>query len=301
MHAVITHHRGPVPTILGVVVDGRSLAVRLHLASDEHHPGQGPSPGGGRCHSHAVFHLVLYTHGDGAFVLDGRRHPAGPGTLVLVDPDHPHRFGPVARSPTRYRSLTFSLDEAPAQYGWSDYLAAWLGHRQVTLPSISRLSAPATRAMADALQAVIDQIHRSAGNGAEPAMHLAVATVLVHLAQELIPDDRPTCVDADLLAAWDDIHRHFREPMSITDLATRAGCSSGHFHRRFKTAFNRTPMALIIDLRLRCAVELLRTTALPIAAIAAQSGFTDRGQLTRLFTRHLKASPRCFRRMSGQG
>ena len=218
----------------------------------------------------------------------------GPGLRVSIQWLNPN--GQPAAQPLR-----FSLDEAPSHYGWSDYLAAWLGHRQVTLPSISRLSAPATRAMADALQAVIDQIHRSAGNGAEPAMHLAVATVLVHLAQELIPDDRPTCVDADLLAAWDDIHRHFREPMSITDLATRAGCSSGHFHRRFKTAFNRTPMALIIDLRLRCAVELLRTTALPIAAIAAQSGFTDRGQLTRLFTRHLKASPRCFRRMSGQG
>ena len=47
-----------------------------------------------REHIHDVYHVALFRHGKGEFLLNGRLTPCRPNTLVLTSPGQSHDFGP---------------------------------------------------------------------------------------------------------------------------------------------------------------------------------------------------------------
>jgi AraC-like DNA-binding protein len=68
-------------------------------------------------------------------------------------------------------------------------------------------------------------------------------------------------------------------------LAAEVGVSERHLRRQFRLAQGMTPRRYQIEIRLRRAAELLRTTDLTVEEIAALSGYTD----VRRFRRHFRA------------
>ena len=56
-----------------------------------------------------------------------------------------------------------------------------------------------------------------------------------------------------------------------------------------------TPIEFVNDVRVRAAAELLTTTQLPIATIAAQTGFSSASFFTRTFRRLMHITPLAYR------
>jgi AraC-like DNA-binding protein len=92
----------------------------------------------------------------------------------------------------------------------------------------------------------------------------------------------------------------FARPQRLDELAHLAGCSRAQLCRRFRTALGCSPIAYVLRLRLEAARELLTTTGLDIAAIAAKCGFSDRYHLTRAFSARYRQGPAAYRRESAQ-
>jgi AraC-like DNA-binding protein len=85
------------------------------------------------------------------------------------------------------------------------------------------------------------------------------------------------------------------EPLSLADMARRAGLGRYHFLRAFRAATGTTPHQYLIAARLRRAARLLLTTALPVTEVALEAGFGDLSNFIRTFRRAAGRSPRAFR------
>jgi len=71
------------------------------------------------------------------------------------------------------------------------------------------------------------------------------------------------------------------EPIDVATLAGMSGRSQFHFSRIFRREIGVSPYRYVVHLRLRRAVELVRDGKLPLAEIAAATGFADQSHLSR--------------------
>lgn len=76
--------------------------------------------------------------------------------------------------------------------------------------------------------------------------------------------------------------KHLGDPISLEDLASNIGMSRYYFCRVYKDIAGHTPMEHLRALRLERAKDLIRSTALPLKAIAPEVGFGSAQHLCRL-------------------
>jgi AraC family transcriptional regulator len=84
-------------------------------------------------------------------------------------------------------------------------------------------------------------------------------------------------------------------PLSVCEMASALGVSSGFFIRQFKSYVGRTPHDYLIEHRLSRARQLLAGCRDSIAVVAADCGFSSQAHMTDCFRRRLGLSPRQFR------
>ncbi|MEV5516011.1 helix-turn-helix domain-containing protein [Streptomyces flaveolus] len=102
--------------------------------------------------------------------------------------------------------------------------------------------------------------------------------------------------DADALAAVrEHALRHLHEPLTVADLATRAGMSPRSFARHFTAATGTTPLRWLLDQRIAAAQKLLERTDLPMPEIARRAGFGSEVTMRQHFASRLATSPRAYR------
>jgi AraC-like DNA-binding protein len=101
---------------------------------------------------------------------------------------------------------------------------------------------------------------------------------------------------AEIAAALDFIHDHFREPISLGDMVAATALSSARFIQTFKRVTGITPHQYVMRLRLARAKDLLVRSDLTLAQIAVDSGFYDQSHLTMNFSKATGLTPAKFRR-----
>ncbi|PZM08028.1 AraC family transcriptional regulator [Rhizobium tubonense] len=104
-----------------------------------------------------------------------------------------------------------------------------------------------------------------------------------------------------LLAPWQQrcstelLATHMESQVSISELAQACELSRSYFVKAFKETFGRTPHRWLLEHRISCAKDLLRTNA-PIVEVAISCGFADQSHLTRVFSDFTGVSPGTWRR-----
>jgi len=88
---------------------------------------------------------------------------------------------------------------------------------------------------------------------------------------------------------------HYREPLSVRELAARALMSERTFARRFRLATGRSAIDWLINLRIERAKALLEESRLSIDAVALEAGFADADAMRHHFRRSTGTSPRLYR------
>ncbi|MFD0412428.1 helix-turn-helix domain-containing protein [Streptomyces sp. NPDC127108] len=95
------------------------------------------------------------------------------------------------------------------------------------------------------------------------------------------------------------------QPLTVEDLAGRAGMSSRHLTRHFRAATGTTPLQWLLTQRIHRAQELLETTDDSVDAVAEATGMGTATTLRRHFNRTVGVPPdtyrRTFRARSGPG
>ncbi|WDD97942.1 AraC family transcriptional regulator [Thalassomonas actiniarum] len=94
----------------------------------------------------------------------------------------------------------------------------------------------------------------------------------------------------------DYIRKHYMYPVTLKELARASHLSVSALERRFKKYLKKTPKQFMNEVRLENARRLLVETALPIATVASESGFSDPSYFSRQFYRLFTQLPSEFRK-----
>lgn len=89
---------------------------------------------------------------------------------------------------------------------------------------------------------------------------------------------------------------HFREPVSMSELAKMSGMSIRQFNRRFREVFGTNPTTFLIKTRVQAACDDLRRTDRGIGEIAVDYGFYDQSSFTQHFRKHVGSTPLQYRK-----
>jgi transcriptional regulator GlxA family with amidase domain len=95
------------------------------------------------------------------------------------------------------------------------------------------------------------------------------------------------------LVAW--VREHLDDDCSVSALARRAGMSERSLARAFRTELDTTPAGFVERCRVETARQLLETTDLTVAAIAARTGIGAPETLHRAFARRMHTTPADYR------
>jgi AraC-like DNA-binding protein len=93
------------------------------------------------------------------------------------------------------------------------------------------------------------------------------------------------------------LHRYFRQPIGLGDLAHHSGLSRFHLLRLFREGLGITPHAYMLHLRIANARALLDAGS-PVADVALRCGFADQSHFTRCFKSIVGISPGAFARLA---
>lgn len=98
------------------------------------------------------------------------------------------------------------------------------------------------------------------------------------------------------LLAW--LESHLDQPLSLDNVAAKAGYSKWHLQRMFKEVTDHAIGAYIRARRLSKAAVALRLTSRPILDIALQYRFDSQQTFTRAFKKQFNQTPAWYRRAS---
>ena len=101
------------------------------------------------------------------------------------------------------------------------------------------------------------------------------------------------------LLSW--LEGHLDQPLSLDNVAAKAGYSKWHLQRMFKDVTGHAIGAYIRARRLSKSAVALRLTARPILDIALQYRFDSQQTFTRAFKKQFSLTPALYRRSPGTG
>ncbi|MBY8875461.1 helix-turn-helix domain-containing protein [Micromonospora sp. PLK6-60] len=103
----------------------------------------------------------------------------------------------------------------------------------------------------------------------------------------------PEAATLEPVLAW--LMGHLDRPVTVEELAGRAGMAPRTFARRFRAETGTTPHDWVTNQRVLLARQLLEETALTVEEVAGRAGFGDAAGLRHHFTRRVGTTPLAYR------
>ncbi|RPF45114.1 AraC-like DNA-binding protein [Streptomyces sp. Ag109_G2-6] len=237
-------------------------------------------------HAHDGYVIAAVTGGIEEIGMPGGTLRAGPGSVVLINPEVPH----TAR--------------AGGPEGWA--YSTLYPSRELITEVASETGTPrgtpgfTTEMVLDARAAkLITEVHRAAEAGnalaADTLLRAVVARMLGRHAAPLPVRRASRAGASDAERARALLEERMAEPPSLEQLAAELGTSPFALLRAFRGRYGMPPHTWLTDARVRRARRLLDAGGAP-AQVAVAVGFTDQPHLNRHFTRIVGVPPGAYRR-----
>jgi len=232
----------------------------------------GRHPGGtrGTYSFHDTWCVHLYTY-HGELIVDGVPYPLAPGTCTFQPPGAVH---------------TYCYGEPLSTHAFAHFHAPPGPHETASVPFLQELG-PRFSACYHALETVI-RFRATHQRRADARLYDLLFT-LVEQAQTT-PGRHPVIKP---LVEWIDLH--LGERFTTARLCREFALSHNHLNRICQRDLGCTIAAYVNQRRVRWATQLLAETTLPVKVIAAELGYTDLAQFSKLISRHTGQPPRQLR------
>jgi AraC-like DNA-binding protein len=223
-------------------------------------------------HFHSVPAIGVVEQGAMACHWEGSDYETGPDTVILFNAGDVHAPGGKTDRPWAFRM--FYLGDSLAQ--------EFLGQdRPFTQPFVKQ----------PALATAILNAHRGFQSDAAMESESSLVSVISQL-KAFTRSKRCGSIDGSFKVkrAREFIEEHCTQNVSLRDLAAAVEISSYHLVRGFRRQYGIPPHVYLMQLRVERAQVLLRS-GVPIADVAAMTGFVDQSHLTRHFKRFAGVTP----------
>lgn len=237
-------------------------------------------------HTHHTFVIAAISAGVEEFRHRRTIERAGPGGIVLINPDTPHTGYAGIPEGWAYRVL---------------YPDPGLVAETAAEVAAIRGSAAFDVAVADDPRAcrLVAGVHRAAEEddslAADTLLRLTLAHLLNRYGRAVRPGEIRGAGGRIAVRARETLLERMQAPPTLTALATELGTSPFALLRAFRAAYGMPPHTWLTDARVRAARVLLDAGTSPARA-APEVGFADQSHLTRHFTRIVGVPPGAYQR-----
>ncbi|MBC8094859.1 MAG: helix-turn-helix domain-containing protein [Akkermansiaceae bacterium] len=252
-------------------------------------------------HKHEFSEVVIVTSGSGLHVTGSESWRLSAGDVFVIGGSRVHEYRELKKlslinilfDPEKLRMQLGDLPSVPGYHALFTLEPVWRKKNEFN----SRLRlAPgelaAVLGFADQLESELKL--RAPGFGFQSvALFMQTVCYLSRCYSRFkSPDSRALLRSAEAIAH---LESHFAEPLNLDRLAEIAHMSKRSFIRAFQGATGNSPIAYLIELRVRHASRLLRQTDDSVTEIAFQVGFNDSNYFTRQFRNLTRLTPREYR------
>jgi AraC-like DNA-binding protein len=222
-------------------------------------------------HQHPVWELVYYRAGRIGCVVEDQTFEGYPGLLVATPPRTVH----AELAWTAYANTYLTID-LPREYPWPlvcvDDASNTVRHIFSCLFREYHSNDTHRTAMINALLRQLDVL------------------LLRWRQQESLPREERLISEVERLMA-----ERFSAPISIQQVAREVGIAPSTLRAQFARVRGKTPSAYLQEIRVRHALNLLRTSDITIEAVALQCGYDSASHLSRHIKRATGKSPGSLR------
>ena len=234
-------------------------------------------------HTHTCAELFFITSGHGVFQVRQNRFPVAINDLVIVNAGIPHTETSHKGSPMEYIVLGVEGLEIPAD--GSGCALLHLAEEQAAVTACLR---------------IVRQEIQEEQPGCDEICQDLLNVILARLRRrdDFTPGQSPAgpggSRNCDLVRRY--IDNHFKEPLSLDQLAEMAHISKYYLAHTFQEAFHTSPISYLIARRIQESRFLLRETDLSLSQIAQILGFSSLSYFSQSFRRLEGISPIEFRK-----
>ena len=249
---------------------------------------QVPELGSVGVHWHDYYELGYVLGGQARHVVNGGVHQALAGGIFLLSPADFHALEPTGRAPLRLLNAVL--------------------HPQLverTLESVLPVGDVGLPWVRTALPAVADHVQRVCREAAarEPGWEIvvesALRTIVIELARSTVhvcPSESGDAEGAEgppahLRRALRYVEQHFREPLTLAQVAAVAHLSPHWFSEQFRRATGESFQSFLKRRRLRFARALLDSTELGVTEVCHAAGFNDPSYFGRAYRAQYGVAP----------
>ncbi|MGW1885377.1 AraC family transcriptional regulator [Streptomyces sp. NPDC001970] len=242
-------------------------------------------------HSHEGYVFATITGGIEDVGLPGGTLHAGPGTVVMINPEVPHTARAGGPEGWMYSTLYPSAQVVAEIAAETTMIRGTPGFAETDV-----VDHQAAR--------LIREVHRAAEEGnalaADSVLRIMVSRLLRAYGGALPPREPCTAGARDAARARAVLEERMSDPPTLQSLATELGTSPFALLRAFRDSYGMPPHTWLTDARVRRARRLLDAGVTPAEAAVAV-GFTDQPHLNRHFARIVGVPPGAYQRGRGVG
>ena len=252
-------------------------------------------------------YLIMYVQeGEMISYVEGREYRFGAGDFCLIQPGEVHTLEGPAHTITPYVHLdVFHNPGRERSFVVRSGRVDVSGHGDLMQPRLDEAAGvrvptgfvpPHPAQFRDTMLKAIGIWQRRDFLGQLEAHYLATGLVLSML-RGYSRDSSESSEEPEFLN-WITSYMslHLSEPLSVSDMAARAGLSASRFSQVFRNRFGRPPHQFLLHLRVQRAQDLLHHTGLTMREISAQCGFSDVHHFAKTFKRLSGQTPGSYRR-----
>lgn len=237
------------------------------------------------------FDLWYVWAGDGTLTIDGKNHPAFPGSLFCLHPGMRVIGNHDPRHPLGVCYVHFDLPATRHRQQLIRVLASRFVTQMADVQWIERLA-----------RQVVRRVHE----GRPPCIALASLYLKSLLGEFMLASmSGPTRPMSEPHRMIHNLAANLRENPSampsVSELADRAGYQVDHFSSLFKNVIGESPRQYCVRLRIERAKMLLIESSTSVSRIAAALGYTDVFFFSRQFKQHTGRTATQWRAGQGSG
>jgi AraC-like DNA-binding protein len=233
-------------------------------------------------HWHDFYELVLVLGGTSRHICNGQERLVSAGSAMLLSPSDFHGFQLLSTEPLT--SFNVVIDPWVAER----HLHGLLRSEKASCPwAIDDFSA--SRGDFERLWTE----SQAALRGAPWMVEAVLACILISFARELAPvtAGSPAPDDDPVRRALFFIDQHFREPLSLAEVAAKAFLSPNYFSQKFHELTGISFQGYVQQSRLRFARSLLAATDMAVTDAALAAGFNSTSHFGRAYRSRYGRSP----------
>lgn len=255
-------------------------------------------------HWHKEFEVNYIRNGQGEFICGDDRFCFEKGDIIVVQPDMLHAVRPGSDEVTLYDTLVFSAEMFVGAGGDRSALEFFIPLAEGLMLVDTGITQSHERY--SELVACVREIFKSAKKNT-PLNDIVLKSELLRFFAILAesgsvhPAARGASAKSELIRpALSYINEHFRESITIEQLAEASHLSKSYFMSCFKNAAGVGAIEYINQIRVKAVCERLRAGGGNISEIAFECGFANLANFNRQFKRQVGASPKEYRSMNLQ-